>query len=163
MSKKNKPKLSLKRWDFKEELQILKEWEEKNIYEKVSFRVRDESKPFFCIDTPPPYPSGKWHIGAVAHYSLIDMIARIQRLRGYDVSFPWGLDRNGINIELVVEKKENKSLFEFDRADFITRCREEITKISDDMTRIAKRIGLTPDYKHYYMTDSDDYRACTQR
>ncbi|MFX1455525.1 MAG: valine--tRNA ligase [Promethearchaeota archaeon] len=163
MSEKYHSKLSMKRWDFKEELEILKEWEEKNINEKVSFRERDESKPFFCIDTPPPYPSGKWHIGAVAHYSLIDMIARIQRLRGYDVSFPWGLDRNGINIELVVEKKENKSLFDFDRADFIARCREEITKISDDFTRIAKRIGLSPDYNDYYMTDSDEYRACTQR
>ncbi|MFX1414362.1 MAG: valine--tRNA ligase [Promethearchaeota archaeon] len=163
MSNKYKSKLSLKRWNFKEEFEILKEWEEKDIYDKVSFHERDKSKPFFSIDTPPPYPSGKWHIGAVAHYSLIDMIARIQRLRGYDVLFPWGLDRNGINIELVIEKKEKKSLFEFDRADFITRCREEITKISDDMTRIAKRIGLSPDYQDYYMTDSDEYRACTQR
>ncbi|MHA2472399.1 MAG: valine--tRNA ligase [Promethearchaeota archaeon] len=163
MPKKYESKLSMKRWDFNTEFEILKEWEETSLYEKISFYERDESKPFFCIDTPPPYPSGKWHIGAVAHYSLIDMIARIQRLRGYDVSFPWGLDRNGINIELVVEKKEKKSLFEFDRADFIARCREEITKISDDMTRIAKRIGLSPNYQDYYMTDSEEYRACTQR
>ena len=36
----------------------------------------------FVIDTPPPYPSGTWHIGAVAQYSMIDVIAGSQRLLG---------------------------------------------------------------------------------
>ncbi len=116
----------------------------------------------FSIDTPPPYPSGQWHVGAVAHYAMIDMIARTQRLRGYNVHFPWCSDRNGINIELVVEKKEGKSLYEFDRADFIDKCKHEITKIADDIDNIAKRIGLSADFDDPYATDSDEYRTVTQ-
>ena len=52
-------------------------------------------KEIFVIDTPPPYPSGTWHIGAVAQYSMIDVIARSQRLLGKEVFFP------GVSIEMV--------------------------------------------------------------
>ena len=68
----------------------------------------DSEREIFVIDTPPPYPSGTWHIGAVAQYSMIDVIARSQRLLGKEVRFPWGVDRNGINIEFTVEKKFGK-------------------------------------------------------
>ena len=64
----------------------------------------------FVIDTPPPYPSGSWHIGAVMAYSMIDIIARGQRMLGRAVLFPFGLDRNGINIERTVERKIRKPL-----------------------------------------------------
>ncbi|MHA1820642.1 MAG: valine--tRNA ligase [Promethearchaeota archaeon] len=160
-SSKNK-KIPFKRWDFSFEEEIIEEWKENGVYEKYKFDPNSD-KPMFSIDTPPPYPSGKWHIGAVAQYTMIDMIARIQRMRGYNVLFPWGLDRNGINIEFVVEKKYNKGLHEFDREEFISLCREEITKISNEIDRIARRIGCSMDFDNVYMTDSDEYRAVTQR
>lgn len=160
--KKRKPKISIRRWKFNRELDVLKEWEKNDVYSKYKLDP-DSEKPVFSIDTPPPYPSGKWHIGAVAQYTMIDMIARIQRLRGYNVLFPWGLDRNGINIEFTVEKKSHKSLHEFDRAEFIRLCKKEITKISDEIDRIARRIGCSMDFEDYYMTDSDKYRSITQR
>lgn len=160
--KKRKPKISIRRWKFHRELEVLKEWEEKGVYDKYKLDANSK-KPIFSIDTPPPYPSGKWHIGAVAQYTMIDMIARIQRLRGFNVLFPWGLDRNGINIEFTVEKKSHKSLHEFDRAEFIDLCKKEITKISDEIDRIARRIGCSMDFEDYYMTDSDKYRATTQK
>ncbi|MCP4762918.1 MAG: class I tRNA ligase family protein, partial [archaeon] len=159
---KRKSKVTIKRWKFQNELEILKEWEEKGVYEKYKLDSSSK-KPIFSIDTPPPYPSGKWHIGAVAQYTMIDMIARIQRLRGYNVLFPWGLDRNGINIEFTVEKKYHKSLHEFDRKEFIDLCKKEITVISDQIDAIAKRIGCSMDFDNHYKTDSDEYRAVTQR
>ena len=70
---------------------------------RYAFDPQSEREPF-VIDTPPPYPSGTWHIGAVAQYSMIDVIARSQRLLGKEVYFPWGVDRNGINIEFTVER-----------------------------------------------------------
>ncbi len=119
-------------------------------------------KPVWSIDTPPPYPSGKWHIGAVAGYSLIDMIARSKRMEGYDVLFPWGTDRNGINIEFTVEKAHKKPMQFWDRAEFNAACHEAISVHSEDMKRIARRIGLSADINGGYETDSPEYRAFSQ-
>ncbi len=63
-----------------------KQWEEDKIYD---FTPKENN---FTIDTPPPYPSGRpWHIGAAAHYSQIDMIARTARMAGKNVYFPIGI------------------------------------------------------------------------
>ncbi|MHA1341205.1 MAG: valine--tRNA ligase [Promethearchaeota archaeon] len=161
-NEKRSPKIKMRSWKINEELKVLEEWEKSGVYEKYKLE-KGTGKPIFSIDTPPPYPSGKWHIGAVAQYTMIDMIARIQRLRGYNVLFPWGLDRNGINIEFTVEKKYNKPLHEWDRAEFIEKCEEEITKISNEIDRIAKRIGCSMDFEGHYKTDEPAYRAITQR
>jgi valyl-tRNA synthetase len=128
--------------------------------------VGDGKRPVWSIDTPPPYPSGKWHIGAVAGYSLIDVLARAKRMEGHDVLFPWGVDRNGINIELALEKKANKRMQDWPggREAFNKACAEEIQQFSDDMVRIAQRVGLSAEYTgpHSYATDSPQYRAFSQ-
>ncbi|MEK6985299.1 MAG: class I tRNA ligase family protein [Candidatus Thermoplasmatota archaeon] len=128
--------------------------------------IGDGKKPVWTIDTPPPYPSGKWHIGAVAGYSLIDMIARAKRMEGFDVLFPWGVDRNGINIELTLEKKSGKRMQDYPggRAAFNAACAVEIQQYSDDMVRIAQRVGLSAEYSgpHSYATDAPEYRAFSQ-
>ena len=102
----NKPKISDKRWSIDLERKI-----QENHYAEAgkyySFNP-NSNKELFVIDTPPPYPSGTWHIGAVAQYSMIDVIARSQRLLGKEVFFPWGVDRNGINIEFTVEKSTGR-------------------------------------------------------
>ena len=87
-----------KRWSVDLEHKILDQIDESSLKSQYSFNPSSERE-IFVIDTPPPYPSGTWHIGAVAQYSMIDVIARSQRLLGKEVYFPWGVDRNGINIE----------------------------------------------------------------
>lgn len=126
--------------------------------------VGDGKRKVWSIDTPPPYPSGKWHIGAVAGYSLIDMVARAKRMEGFDVLFPWGVDRNGINIEFTVEKKTGKRMQDWDRKAFLEACATEIEAFSNDMVRIAQRIGLSADFTGplSYATDSPKYRAFSQ-
>ncbi len=153
------PRLKPKQWDPRFEEELIKSWQD----EKRNAFNRTSGKPIYVIDTPPPYPSGSWHIGAVAGYSLIDMAARAQRMLGHEVLFPWGLDRNGINIELTVERKHGKSLHEFDREEFIDLCRQEIQKYCDQINVLAKRIGMSCDFENYtYETDSADYRRVTQ-
>ena len=102
------PKITDKRWTIDLEKRIQQSHYEANP-SRYSFDPNSE-KELFVIDTPPPYPSGTWHIGAVAQYSMIDVIARSQRLIGKEVLFPWGVDRNGINIEFTVEKKTGKKM-----------------------------------------------------
>ena len=116
----------------------------------------------FVIDTPPPYPSGTWHIGAVAQYSMIDVIARSQRLLGKEVYFPWGVDRNGINIEFTVEKNTGRKMKTYDRAEFIKLCEQTIEEFTAAMRSTARRVGLSCDFEREYLTDAPDYRAVTQ-
>ena len=93
------PKLQQKQWDAVLEEQVLSAWDrEPDLH---AFEVAS-GKPVYIIDTPPPYPSGTWHPGAVVAYSLIDALARSRRMLGSAVLFPFGLDRNGINIERTV-------------------------------------------------------------
>ena len=93
---------------------------------------------------------------------MIDVIARSQRLLGKEVYFPWGVDRNGINIEFTVEKKTGRKMKTYDRAEFLDICRNEIEKYTQEMRNIAKRVGLSCAYDNEYLTDSPDYRAVTQ-
>ena len=129
--------------------------------QRYSFNPNSE-KEIFVIDTPPPYPSGTWHIGAVAQYSMIDVIARSQRLLGKEVFFPWGVDRNGINIEFTVEKNTGRKMKSFDRAEFLDLCKSTIEEYTQAMRETAARVGLSCDFEKEYLNDSPDYRAVSQ-
>lgn len=156
------PRISDKRWSVDLEKRIQEShFSEESYRERYSFDPRSERE-IFVIDTPPPYPSGTWHIGAVAQYSMIDVIARSQRLLGKEVRFPWGVDRNGINIEFTVEKKTGKKMRTFDRAEFLDICFHTIEEYTQAMRKTAKRVGLSCDYDNEYQTDSPDYRAVSQ-
>tara|TARA_Y100000768_G_scaffold188944_1_gene141577 strand:+ start:3738 stop:6215 length:2478 start_codon:yes stop_codon:yes gene_type:complete len=154
------PKITDKRWTIDLEKRIQESHYESNPF-RYSFDPNSD-KELFIIDTPPPYPSGTWHIGAVAQYSMIDVIARSQRLIGKEVLFPWGVDRNGINIEFTVEKKTGKKMRTYDRGEFIDLCKDTIELYTQEMRHTAKRVGLSCDYENEYLTDDPKYRSVTQ-
>ena len=156
------PKIKDKRWSVDLEKRI-----QERHFESVSYQNRYSFDPtsdreVFVIDTPPPYPSGTWHIGAVAQYSMIDVIARSQRLLGKEVRFPWGVDRNGINIEFTVENKTGRKMRSYDRGEFLDLCSDTIEEYTQAMRKTAKRVGLSCDYANEYLTDSSDYRSVSQ-
>ena len=125
------PRLSDKRWSIDLEKRIQEaHTEDPQVYARRYAFKPESGKEFFVIDTPPPYPSGTWHIGAVAQYSMIDVIARSQRLLGKEVYFPWGVDRNGINIEFTVEKNTKRKMKTYDRAEFLEMCKTTIEELS---------------------------------
>ena len=156
------PKIQDKRWSVDLEKRIQEEHFIDDSYKDRYKFDHNSGREIFIIDTPPPYPSGTWHIGAVAQYSMIDVIARSQRLLGKEVRFPWGVDRNGINIEFTVEKKTGKKMRSYERAEFIDLCKETIESYTEEMRETAKRVGLSCDYENEYLTDSPDYRAVSQ-
>jgi len=158
MSARFEPKLP-KRWDPKLEEELIKIWQEERLYE---FKY-EEGKPIFSIDTPPPYASGRWHVGGAIHYSQIDMIARYMRLRGYNVYFPMGIDRNGLPIEVQVEKEFGLRIWEVDREYFINKCKELLDKYEKQILYICRRMGFSMfNLDNPYRTDSPEYRALTQ-
>ncbi|MGB1472578.1 MAG: class I tRNA ligase family protein [Candidatus Thalassarchaeaceae archaeon] len=157
------PLIEDKRWSIDLEKRIQEEhYSDPEIYnQRYAFNPKS-GKEIFVVDTPPPYPSGTWHIGAVAQYSMIDVIARSQRLLGKEVFFPWGVDRNGINIEFTVEKNTGRKMKTFDRAEFLDLCRDTIEEYTQAMRETAARVGLSCDFEKEYLTDSDEYRGVSQ-
>ncbi|MBE57240.1 MAG: valine--tRNA ligase [Euryarchaeota archaeon] len=158
-----KPTITDKRWSIDLEKRIQEaHYADPEVYNKRYGFNPKSGREIFVIDTPPPYPSGTWHIGAVAQYSMIDVIARSQRLLGKEVYFPWGVDRNGINIEFTVEKNTGKKMKTYDRAEFLRLCQETIETYTQAMRKTASRVGLSCDFQREYLTDAPDYRAVTQ-
>jgi len=147
-----------KRWKKEFEKELREFWDKNNVYE---FK---KSEKVFSIDTPPPYPSGKpWHIGAVAHYSQIDMIARTARMFGNNVLFPVGIDRNGLPVEIYTEKKYNVQMHKISREKFVELCKKSLDELEEYMIQILHTIGFSADFKnHRYRTDSEEYRKLTQ-
>ena len=157
------PRITDKRWTIDLEKRIQEEhYADQDLYNSRYGFDPTSDKELFVIDTPPPYPSGTWHIGAVAQYSMIDVIARSQRLMGKEVYFPWGVDRNGINIEFTVEKNTDRKMKTYDRAEFLKLCEETIEEFTQAMRDTASRVGLSCDFAKEYLTDSPEYRAVTQ-
>ena len=155
--RKMEPKIQEKAWNPELESKVLKKWKESGIYDFVP----QENN--YTIDTPPPYPSGRpWHIGAAAHYSQIDMIARTARMTGKNVYFPIGIDRNGLPVEIYTEKKHNIRMRETERGKFLNMCKETLDDLESEMIEIMEKLGISGDIKNHYRTDSDEYRALTQ-
>ncbi|MEM0243281.1 MAG: valine--tRNA ligase [Candidatus Aenigmatarchaeota archaeon] len=143
-------------WDKSIEEEILNVWKS----EKIVF---PRGKKTIIIDTPPPYTGPFWHIGAVLSYTLQDIIARIFRMLGYNVIFPIGFDRNGIPVEWYVEKYEKVSINDVGREKFLEICKSNLDKYTEKMKEILIRVLCSYDFENVYLTDSEDYRALTQR
>src|SRR3989344_5676372 len=86
----------IKNWNVEIEKAITKKWKNS---EQFKFNPLTKKK-IYSIDTPPPYVNSPIHIGQAITYCYMDFFARYKRMKGFEVIFPLGLDRNGLPIEI---------------------------------------------------------------
>ncbi len=135
-------------------------WEYERIFE---FKPSNDKNLNFIMDTPPPYPSGKpWHPGALTQYAQIDMVARSARMRGLNVLYPIGIDRNGLPVEIFAERKYRVQMRKTPREEFINLCKHALDDLEAYMIGLLKTLGISGDYYNKYRTDSEEYRKLTQ-
>jgi len=128
------------------------------------YRFRgDGIKERFIIDTPPPYPTGNFHLGNALNWCYIDFIARYKRMKGFDVKFPQGWDCHGLPTEVKVETTFNITKNQIPRTEFRGLCesltRENIALMKGTMQRLAFSI----DWSQEFVTMEKAYYVKTQK
>ncbi|MGC9057740.1 MAG: valine--tRNA ligase [Candidatus Micrarchaeia archaeon] len=142
------------KYDKMLEERIAERWVKENLYKFDE----DRNKPLYIIDTPPPFTSGKLHMGHVLSYSLFDFAARFKRMRGYNVLYPQGWDTQGFPTEVKVENKYGK----LPREQFVQKCKEWTHEFIATMRKQMQRMGFSADWSREYITMSPDYHKKVQ-
>jgi len=162
LGRKFEPALKEKRWSIDREKELIELWER----EGLNRFEYDPSRPTLIIDTPPPYLSGKPHVGQVASYIQIDMVARAYRMMGHNVLVPFYGDRNGLPVEIYVERTYGINPHEAaktpeGRARFLELCRKRLDEVEQEFLSTWRMLGCSFEYWREG-TDSPEYRTITQ-
>lgn len=121
-------------------------WQRSGIYH---FQ-REDARPVYAIDTPPPTVSGNMHLGHGYSYSHADFLARFWRMNGYNVFYPLGYDDNGLPTERLVEKRQGITAQQVGRSAFIEACMAVSGEIEKDYQALLLRLGFSIDWRYSY-------------
>ena len=149
LEKKYRPEVVERKW--------LERWNDSLYYFEGS-----SDKPQYVIDTPPPYPTGDFHIGNALNWCYIDFLARYKRMRGYNVMFPQGWDCHGLPTEVKVEEKYGISKHQISRQEFRERCKQLTRGNIAQMKSMMRKLGMSIDWSKEFVTMDDRYKRYTQ-
>lgn len=125
------------------------------------YKFKNDGRPTFVIDTPPPFTSGELHMGHAYWCVLNDTIARYKRMKGFDVLLPQGWDCQGLPTELKVQYKWK--IPKEDRELFRSKCIEWTNTMIKKMKEGMIKIGYRPDWEQFeYRTMDREYWRAVQ-
>lgn len=141
----------------RKEPEILKNWEETDLYEKIL--EKRQGSPLYVFHDGPPYANGNIHMGHALNKILKDFITKGKSMEGHLVRYIPGWDCHGLPIEIKVDqnlgsKKKDMS---------IIAVREECRKYAERFVDIQRdefiRLGVFGDWKNPYTTLEHEYEA----
>ena len=141
------------------EIDILKEWKEKQVFEK-SISSRNEGIPFNFYEGPPT-ANGKPGIHHVMARTVKDLFCRYKTLKGYKVERKAGWDTHGLPVEIEVEKAlgltGRSQVEEYGIAKYNAECRSSVLKYKHLWDELTDRMGYWVDQENPYITFENDY------
>jgi len=129
-------------------------WEEEEIHK---YDWDDRDRPVYSIDTPPPYPSGDFHMGNFLNWTYFDVRARYKRMTGHNVLFPQGWDCHGLPTEVAVEKAKGIRKSDVPPDVFRKMCEEWIEQYIGIMKTAIIRLGASIDWTTEYRTMEPEF------
>src|SRR5690606_8793588 len=138
---------------------ILKRWEEENIFEKSITNLPD-NKPYTFFEGPPS-ANGMPVIKHVMARSIKDIFCRYKTLKGYQVKRKGGWDTHGLPIELAVEKTLGITKDDIGKKisveDYNAACRKEVMKYTDVWNDLTHKMGYWVVLENPYVTYETEY------
>ncbi len=139
--------------------EVLKFWEDNNIFEK-SITERADAEPYVFYEGPPS-ANGMPGIHHVMARTIKDLFCRFQTMKGKQVKRKGGWDTHGLPVELAVEKmlgitKEDIGT-KISVEEYNAACRKEVMKYKDVWDDITKKMGYWLDLDDPYITFENDY------
>ena len=137
-------------------------WESVN-----AFRANPKTtRPPFSMVLPPPNVTGWLHIGHALNQTLPDIIARWQRMRGFDVLWLPGTDHAGIATQNVVEKQlaaEGTTRDALGREAFEARVRAWAEQSKGTIVGQMQRLGSSVDWSRERFTLDESLSRAVRR
>ena len=145
-------------WPAIEE-EILKFWEENNVFE-LSIENRPATNAYTFYEGPPS-ANGMPGIHHVMARAIKDIFCRYKTLDGFRVERKGGWDTHGLPIELQVEKRlgirKDDIGEKISIADYNKECRKDVLEFKDKWDELTRRIGYWVDLDNPYVTYENDY------
>lgn len=143
----------------KREPNWVKQWQDKQIYERV--RKAAAGRPKFILHDGPPYANGDIHLGHAVNKILKDMIIKARTLGGFDAPYVPGWDCHGMPIEIQIEKLHGKNL---PVDEVIQKARAYANQQIDNQKAGFRRLGVLGEWDNPYKTmnfsnEADEIRA----
>ncbi|WP_303829079.1 isoleucine--tRNA ligase [Asticcacaulis taihuensis] len=139
----------------KAEPEMLKKWEEADLYHAVRKARQAAGAPLFVLHDGPPYANGNIHIGHALNKILKDFVVRSKFLTGHDVDYVPGWDCHGLPIEWKIEEEfraKGRKKDEVPAAEFRRACREYAAKWIESQREEFKRLGVLGEWQNRYAT-----------
>jgi isoleucyl-tRNA synthetase len=138
---------------------VLKEWEEKKVFEK-SLEIRQGHRPWVFYEGPPS-ANGKPGIHHVMSRAIKDIFCRYRTQKGFLVNRKAGWDTHGLPVEIGVEKllgitKEDIGT-KISIVDYNQACRKDVMKYKDTWDELTRIMGYWVDLSDPYITFDNKY------
>jgi valyl-tRNA synthetase len=123
------------------------EWERRGYFRNS----QNAAQPAYCIQLPPPNVTGTLHMGHAFQQTLMDVLIRYHRMRGFDTNWVVGTDHAGIATQIVVERQleaEGTSRPALGREAFVSRVWQWKQQSGSTITRQMRRLGASANWDY---------------
>lgn len=139
------------------EPEILKFWQERDIYRKI--QEKNKGGKHYILHDGPPYANGNIHIGHALNKILKDIIVKFRSMQGLYSTFVPGWDCHGLPIELQIDKSLGDKKDKTSVPEKRQLCREYAMRFVSIQRDEFKRLGVMGDWERPYLTMSNDYES----
>ena len=135
----------------------IKYWESIDLYNKMLEANKD--MPLYVIHDGPPFSNGNIHMGTAMNKILKDFINKSKHMMGHKVPFIPGWDNHGMPIESAIIKKNKLDRKKMSIPEFRSACHKFAQDFVDIQMGQFKRVGVTADWEHPYLTMNPSFEA----